>query len=174
MRSAAARLETGGGFCSMNLLLRLSVAAMALTNLALSAAGPLCTPQGAHVGMDPKTPERLGAVSFENSCKPEVQSDLNRAVALLHSFWLDEAERTFMQVSIADPDCAMAFWGVAMADFNEVNGGPTEGGFIRATQALAPGHNCGPLQLPALQSVDSKDPQRVRRGEVIRPVGRTV
>ena len=110
---------------------------MALTNLALSVAGPICTPQGAHVGMDPKAAERLGAVSFENSCKPEVQSDFNRAVALLHSFWLDEAERTFMQVSIADPNCAMAFWGVAMADFNEVNGGPTAGGVIRATQALA-------------------------------------
>jgi tetratricopeptide (TPR) repeat protein len=87
--------------------------------------------------MDPMAPERLGAVSFENSCNPEVQSEFNRAVALLHSFWLDEAERTFMQVSIADPDCAMAFWGVAMADFNEVNGGPTAGGVIRATQSLA-------------------------------------
>jgi tetratricopeptide (TPR) repeat protein len=87
--------------------------------------------------MDPRAPERIGAVSFVNSCKPEVKSDFNRAVALLHSFWLDEAEKTFMQVSIADPDCAMAFWGVAMADFNEVNGGPTAGGVIRATQALA-------------------------------------
>jgi tetratricopeptide (TPR) repeat protein len=121
----------------VNSLFRLGVAAIALTNLALSAAGPFCTPQGAHVGMDPKAPERLGAVSFENSCKPKVQSDFNRAVALLHSFWLDEAERTFMQVSIADPDCAMAFWGVAMADFNQVNGGPTAGGVIRASQALA-------------------------------------
>jgi len=80
---------------------------------------------------------KLGAVSFEISCKPQVQADFNRAVALLHSFWLDEAERTFMQLSIADPDCAMAFWGVAMADFNEVNGGPTADGVIRATQALA-------------------------------------
>jgi hypothetical protein len=39
---------------------------------------------------------RLGSVSFATSCQPQVQADFNRAVALLHSFWLDEAERTFM------------------------------------------------------------------------------
>jgi hypothetical protein len=70
---------------------------------------------------------RLGTVSFETSCRPRVQADFNRAVALLHSFWLDEAERTFMKVAGADPDCAMAYWGVAMADFNQVNGGPIRG-----------------------------------------------
>jgi tetratricopeptide (TPR) repeat protein len=90
-----------------------------------------------HERSDPMPADKkLGTVSFKISCKPRVQAYFNRAVALLHSFWLDEAERTFMQVSIADPDCAMAFWGVAMADFNEVNGGPTADGVIRATQAL--------------------------------------
>ncbi len=80
---------------------------------------------------------RLGTVSFETSCRPQVQADFNRAVALLHSFWLDEAERTFTKVASADPDCAMAYWGVAMADFNQVNGGPTSEGASRANQSLA-------------------------------------
>jgi tetratricopeptide (TPR) repeat protein len=80
---------------------------------------------------------RLGTVSFETSCRPQVQAGFNRAVALLHSFWLDEAERTFMKVAGADPDCAMAYWGVAMADFNQVNGGPTSEGAGRANQSLA-------------------------------------
>jgi tetratricopeptide (TPR) repeat protein len=79
----------------------------------------------------------LGSVSFETSCRPQVRADFNRAVALLHSFWLDEAERTFMKVAIADPDCAMAYWGIAMADFNQVNGGPTSEGIVRAHQSLA-------------------------------------
>ena len=76
-------------------------------------------------------------MSFANSCKREVQSDFNRGVALLHSFWLDQAESTFRQVATADPDCAMADWGIAMADFNEINGGPTPGGVIGAKMALA-------------------------------------
>ncbi len=80
---------------------------------------------------------RLGSVSFETSCQLQVRADFNRAVALLHSFWLNEAERTFMKVAIADPNCAMAYWGEVMANFNEVNGGPTSEGIVRANQSLA-------------------------------------
>jgi tetratricopeptide (TPR) repeat protein len=83
------------------------------------------------------TPAVLGSVSFQTSCKPQVKEQFNRAVALLHSFWLDEAERTFKTVVMRDPDCAMAHWGVAMSDFNQVNGGPTPAGVAAAKQALA-------------------------------------
>jgi tetratricopeptide (TPR) repeat protein len=83
------------------------------------------------------TPAVLGSVSFETSCKRRVKQELNRAVALLHSFWLDEAERTFKAVAKRDPDCAMAQWGVAMTNFNQVNGGPTSAGVAAAHQALA-------------------------------------
>jgi hypothetical protein len=34
---------------------------------------------------------KQGAVSFDNSCQPRVKAEFNRGVALLHSFWLDEA-----------------------------------------------------------------------------------
>jgi tetratricopeptide (TPR) repeat protein len=82
------------------------------------------------------TPAVLGSVWFPTSCKPRVGKEFNRAVALLHSFWLDEAEKTFRAVATRDPDCAMAYWGVAMSDFNQVNGGPTAGGVAAAKQAL--------------------------------------
>jgi hypothetical protein len=61
---------------------------------------------------------RLGAVSFEISCKALVQPEFNRAVALLHSFWHSEAQRVFEKVAAADPNCAMAYWGVAMSHFH--------------------------------------------------------
>jgi tetratricopeptide (TPR) repeat protein len=83
------------------------------------------------------TPAVLGSVSFQTSCNPKVKEEFNRAVALLHSFWLDEAERAFKVVAIRDPDCAMAQWGVAMTNFNQVNGGPTPAGVATANQALA-------------------------------------
>jgi hypothetical protein len=83
------------------------------------------------------SPAVLGSVSFQTSCKPRVKEEFNRAVALLHSFWLDEAERTFRAVTMRDPDCAMAQWGVAMSDFNQVNGGPTSAGVAAANRALA-------------------------------------
>src|ERR1700722_6960350 len=62
---------------------------------------------------DTSKPSRLGSVSFNISCKPQVKAEFNRGIALLHSFWLEEAGKSFGNVASADPDCAMAYWGVA-------------------------------------------------------------
>jgi len=95
----------------------------------------------AHDGMpgmsDMSGTERLGTVSFENSCKPSVKADLNRAVALLHSFWLDEAQRTFEKVVTADPDCAIAYWGEAIANLHQINGEPSPTDLAAGRSALA-------------------------------------
>ena len=58
-------------------------------------------------------PERLGEVSFPNSCQASVQPKFTRAVALLHSFWFAEGERAFREVLAQDPGCAIANWGIA-------------------------------------------------------------
>ena len=79
----------------------------------------------------------LGTVAFATSCKPEQSAQFNHGVALLHSFWLNAAEDTFAKVASEDPQCAMAYWGIAMADFNQVNGGPTNDGVLSAQGALA-------------------------------------
>jgi tetratricopeptide (TPR) repeat protein len=72
-----------------------------------------------HEHSDPMPADaRLGAVSFEISCKAQVQPEFNRAVALLHSFWHSEAQRVFENVARSDPNCAMAYWGVAMSHFH--------------------------------------------------------
>src|SRR5258708_32575536 len=60
-----------------------------------------------------KPPEQLGKVSFANSCAPAVQATFERGVALMHSFWFQEAERTFRDVLERDPACAIATWGIA-------------------------------------------------------------
>jgi tetratricopeptide (TPR) repeat protein len=65
-------------------------------------------------------PEKLGAVSFSTSCVPAVQKQFQRGVAMLHSFWYEEGERTFNQVAKDDPGCAMAYWGVAMSYFHPI------------------------------------------------------
>src|SRR5688572_23358949 len=57
--------------------------------------------------------ETLGSVKFANSCAKGVQGQLRRGVALLHSFWYTEGERTFREVLAADPSCAIAHWGIA-------------------------------------------------------------
>ncbi|MGH9930199.1 MAG: hypothetical protein ACREA9_13385 [Pyrinomonadaceae bacterium] len=64
--------------------------------------------------------EKLGRVNFSVSCKPAARRQFNRATALLHSFWYGEAEKAYAGVAKSDPDCAMAYWGVAMSLYHPV------------------------------------------------------
>jgi tetratricopeptide (TPR) repeat protein len=82
-------------------------------------------------------PAKLGEVSFEISCRAEVRAPFNRAVALLHSFWHDEAEREFIRIASTDPHCAMAWWGVAMTHAHQILGMPTDADRTAGTAALA-------------------------------------
>jgi hypothetical protein len=59
--------------------------------------------------------ERLGTVDFPTSCGPATRAAFDRAVALLHSFEFRDAIGGFDGVLAADPGCAMAHWGRALA-----------------------------------------------------------
>jgi tetratricopeptide (TPR) repeat protein len=63
---------------------------------------------------------QLGTVHFPTSCASAVQHPFERGVALLHSFWYEEAEKEFLQIAKDDPQCAMAHWGVAMSTWHQL------------------------------------------------------
>ena len=63
-------------------------------------------------------PEKLGKVSFPTSCSATVARDFERSVALLHSFAYTASEQSFRKVAAADPNCAMAHWGIAMSFYH--------------------------------------------------------
>ena len=62
--------------------------------------------------------EMLGRVNFPVSCTPKAQRQFNHAVAWLHSFEYEEAEKAFAEVTATDPRCAMGYWGVAMSSYH--------------------------------------------------------
>src|SRR5882757_667830 len=66
------------------------------------------------------TAAQLGTVAFPVSCAPNVQKPFERGVALLHSFWYEEAEKEFQQISSENPNCAMAHWGIAMSLWHQL------------------------------------------------------
>jgi tetratricopeptide (TPR) repeat protein len=70
--------------------------------------------------------EHLGTVSFAVSCAPAVRAPFVRGVALLHDFWYQEAQRQFEEIAKADPNCAMAHWGIAMSIFHQIWDRPSE------------------------------------------------
>jgi hypothetical protein len=71
------------------------------------------------------TAEQLGTVHFPVSCVASVQKPFERGIALLHSFWYEEAEKEFVQIAKDDPSCAMAHWGVAMSLWHQLWDHPT-------------------------------------------------
>ena len=66
------------------------------------------------------TEVQVGTVHFPTSCSPAVQKSIERGVAMLHSFWYEEAEKQFVQVEKDDPSCAIARWGVAMSHWHQL------------------------------------------------------
>jgi hypothetical protein len=66
------------------------------------------------------TETQLGTVHFPISCAASVQKPFARGVALLHSFWYEEAEKEFVRIAKDDPSCAMAHWGIAMSLWHQL------------------------------------------------------
>jgi tetratricopeptide (TPR) repeat protein len=68
---------------------------------------------------------QFGKVEFPLSCSEKVRADFNLATALLHSFEYAEAEKVFAKVIDEEPECLMAYWGVAMSNFHPLWAAPT-------------------------------------------------
>ncbi|MGB8988240.1 MAG: hypothetical protein WCC37_16680 [Candidatus Sulfotelmatobacter sp.] len=84
------------------------------------AVGPPADDDHGHPHHEDLTTTQLGTVVFPVSCAPTVQKPFQRGVALLHSFWYEEAEKEFTQIAVDDPGCAMAHWGIAMSFWHQL------------------------------------------------------
>ena len=58
---------------------------------------------------------KLGRVLFQTTCTPEAQKQFERALAMLHSFHFPETVKAFTAIPQTDPDCAIAYWGMAIS-----------------------------------------------------------
>jgi tetratricopeptide (TPR) repeat protein len=86
---------------------------------------------------------KVGAVEFPTSCEPAVQPEFKRAVALLHSFFYEEARRAFTSVLERDARCGIAHWGVAMTWYHPVWSPPTEEEFRAGVAAIEQARRIG-------------------------------
>jgi peroxiredoxin len=58
-----------------------------------------------------------GDIHFPVTSKnPQVQKFIEQGIGQLHGFWYVEAERSFRQAAALDPDCGIAYWGMALAN----------------------------------------------------------
>jgi hypothetical protein len=80
---------------------------------------------------------RFGKVEFGLSCVEKVRANFNLATALLHSFEYTEAEKIFVKVLDEDPECLMAYWGVAMSNFHPLWAPPTNEELEKGSKTIA-------------------------------------
>ena len=56
----------------------------------------------------------LGSVAFPISCSDDAAATMRQGLALLHHMTFTEAAGVFEAAAEQDPDCALAYWGMAM------------------------------------------------------------
>lgn len=77
-------------------------------------------------------------VDFPTTCPTEADAAINEGLSLLHNMMYIEAEAAFGRAATADPNCAMAQWGISMANFHPLwPGTPSEAETLRGTAAEA-------------------------------------
>ncbi len=142
----------------------------------------------------PSLPARLmpghGRIQMPITTKsPQAQEFFNQGVALMHSFWGREAERSFLQAAELDPEAAMPQWGIAMVaagdyrpTFQLMSGGrrpsrprgrPAQGGLARAREAAEKARKLAAAvtrreqlyiaAVAARRTPDAKDPETAYR-----------
>jgi hypothetical protein len=109
---------------------------------AIAALG-VALPAAAHEPADRTGADSAGAVHFPVSCAAAVQPQFDRAVALLHSFWYEEAVKAFGEVAAADRSCAMAQWGIAMSWWYPLWYPPSEKALWAGSSAAAQAQTLG-------------------------------
>jgi hypothetical protein len=57
----------------------------------------------------------LGRVHFETSCTPQAQEKFDRGLGMVHSFFYPDSVKAFTEAAAADPQCAIAYWGIAIS-----------------------------------------------------------
>jgi tetratricopeptide (TPR) repeat protein len=59
--------------------------------------------------------QRFGTVHFPTSCNETAQRRFDRGMRYQHSFWYRESRGIFEDVIKADPECGIAYWGIALS-----------------------------------------------------------
>jgi tetratricopeptide (TPR) repeat protein len=89
---------------------------------AATAAAGICFAQSAHA--QEESDQRLGTVHFQTSCNEIAQRRFDRAMRYQHSFWYRQAKEIFEDAAKADPECGIAYWGVALTLLNNPHNPP--------------------------------------------------
>jgi tetratricopeptide (TPR) repeat protein len=80
---------------------------------------PFAMAQHMHINGDHavQDDEEIGTVNFRVSCDNAVKEEFDRALGMMHHMMYEQARAAFEAIAEADPQCAMAHWGIATTLF---------------------------------------------------------
>jgi tetratricopeptide (TPR) repeat protein len=85
---------------------------------------------------EPPASGRGAGVNFPISCSAPSQARFNQALAALHSFWYARAVKEFGDIAQSEPDCAIAYWGVALSLWNQLWAPPRQDALQKGADAI--------------------------------------
>src|SRR6476659_3635270 len=97
----------------------------------------------AQLGFAQADDSKLGKVHFETSCTPEAQKIFDRAMLYQHSFWYRASQKVFEDVLKADPECGIAYWGIALSLLLNPHIAPPVKNLAEGAAAIAKGKSVG-------------------------------
>lgn len=86
---------------------------------------------------------QYGEIDFPISCNEEAQERFEMGLAQLHHMMYEQARPHFEAAAEADPQCAMAQWGIAMTSFQPLWYPTTDEGLERGKAAVAKARSIG-------------------------------
>jgi len=99
-------------------------------------------PCGPAVAED-NTDQQFGAVHFATSCNETAQRRFDRAMRYQHSFWYKASREIFEDTLKADPECGIAYWGIALSLWNNPHFPPPAPNLAPALAAIEKGKAIG-------------------------------
>src|SRR6202022_1134460 len=86
---------------------------------------------------------KLGTMHCETSCKPEAQKLFDGGMLYQHSFWYRASQQVFEDVLKADPECGIAYWGIALSLLSNPHGPAPAKNLAEGAAAIAKGKSVG-------------------------------
>jgi len=111
--------------------------------LAAAFAAALATGIAQSAAAQDAAEQRLGTVHFETSCNETAQRRFDRGMRYQHSFWYRASKDIFEDVLKADPDCAIAYWGIATSLLLNPFGVPPAANLAEGLAAIQKGKAIG-------------------------------
>src|SRR3954468_4547111 len=109
-----------------------------ITIVVAAIAGSFSQPASAVPSQD------LGKVHFETSCNADAQQNFDQAMLYQHSFWYRASQKSFEDALKADPECAIAYWGIALSLLYNPHSAPPLKNLTEGAAALEKGRASNP------------------------------